>query len=209
MDEEQNKILNNLNLNGIQDEQIIRLYAEVLDEIGQIQLTEQESELFTTKYKKSVRQELAFDTLAVGLDLMTGQYLGAVRTGANSWWDYRNFQWTRDNELLKIEKTRVNAVVKKSTNFLDTFWKLTQQNNIPDRWLVRSTDLDELERAMNEQDPHVRLRILRRMEPFMECYPPYWYYLARTQQAVGDLATSLNTYGRLSQLPRAISVVTT
>ena len=69
MDEEQNKILNNLNLNGIQDEQIIRLYAEVLDEIGQIQLTEQESELFTTKYKKSVRQELAFDTLAVGLDL--------------------------------------------------------------------------------------------------------------------------------------------
>ncbi|WP_237225602.1 hypothetical protein [Rubinisphaera sp. JC750] len=200
MEEEQNKILNNLNLNGIQDEQIIRLYAEVLDEIGQIQLTEQESELFTTKYKKSLRQELAFDTLAVGLDLMTGQYLGAVRTGANSWWDYRNFQWTRDNELLKIEKTRVSSVVKKSTNFLDTFWKLTQQNNIPDRWLVRSTDLDELERAMNEQDPHVRLRVLRRMEPFMECYPPYWYYLARTQQAVGDLATSLNTYGRLSQI---------
>lgn len=200
MEEEQQKILNNLNLNGIQDEQIIRLYGEVLDEIGQIKTSEQETELFTNKFRRAVRQELVFDSLAVGLDLMTGQYLGAVRTGANSWWDYRNFQWTRDAEMLKIEKTRVNSVVRKSTNFLDTFWKMTRANNIPDRWLVRSTDLDDLEMAMNEKDHHVRLRVLRRMEPYMECYPPYWYYLARTQQALGDLDQAMQTYQRLSTL---------
>lgn len=200
MHEEQQKILNNLNLNGIEDEQIIRLYGEVLDEIGQLRLTEHESELYTSKFQRAVRQELMFDSLAVGLDLVTGQYLGAVRTGASSWWDYRNFQWNRDNEMLKLQKGRVNSVVRKSTNFLDTFWKLTRSNNIPDRWLVRSTDLDDLELAMNEQDHHVRLRVLKRMEPFMECYPPYWYYVARTQQSIGDLDGAIQTYERLGNL---------
>ncbi len=200
MEQERQKILNNLNLNIIQDAEIIRLYSDVLEEIGQIQLTDKEEELYDTKFKKSLRQEMAFDTLTVGLNLMTASYLGAVRTGANSWWDYRNFKWNRDNEMLKLEKTRVNAVVKKSSTFLDTFWKLTQKNHIPDRWLIRSTDLDELEKAMNQKDPQVRLRILKRMQPFMECYPPYWYYLARTQQSLGQMFESLATYERLTRL---------
>ncbi|MCG6157958.1 hypothetical protein [Rubinisphaera margarita] len=200
MDEEQEKILNNLNLSGIKNPEIIRLYTEVLDEIGQMQLSEKETELFDVKYKRSLRQELAFDSLAVGLDLLTAQYIGAVRTGAASWWDYRNFKWTRDNEVFKLEKARVNSVVQKSSHFLDTFWKLCQEHQIPDRWLVRSTDLDQLEIAMNEPNPEVRLRILQRMEPFMECYPPYWYYLARSHQATGELVASLRDYGQLEHL---------
>jgi len=200
MEEERQKILNNLNLNVIQDAEIIKLYSDVLEEIGQIKLTDKEEELYDTKFKKSLRQKITFDTLTVGLNLMTASYIGAVRTGASSWWDYRNFKWNRDNEMLKLEKTRVNAVVKKSSTFLDTFWKLAQKNHIPDRWLIRSTDLDSLEQAMNQKDPQVRLRILKRMQPFMECYPPYWYYLARTQQALGKMFEAMATYKQLATL---------
>lgn len=200
MHQERQKILNNLNLNVIQDAEIIRLYSDVLDEIGQVQLSEKETELYDGKFKRSLHQKMTFDALSVGLNLVTASYLGAVRTGASSWWDYRNFQWTRDNELLKLEKSRVSSVVKKSTTFMDTFWKLAQKNDIPDRWLIRSTDLDDLEKAMNQRDPQVRLRILKRMEPFMECYPPYWYYLARTQQTIGQLHESMATYERLANL---------
>ncbi len=200
MEEERQKILNNLNLNVIQNGEIIKLYSDVLEEIGQIQLTDKEEELYDTKYKKSLRHELAFDALTVGLNLMTASYIGAVRTGANSWWDYRTFKWNRDNEMLKLEKARVNAVVKKSSSFLDTFWKLTQKNQIPDRWLIRSTDLDNLEQAMNQRDPQIRLRILKRMQPFMECYPPYWYYLARTQQTLGQMFEAMATYEKLAKL---------
>ena len=53
---------------------------------------------------------------------------------------------------------------------------------------------------MTEQDPEVRLRVLRRMEPFMEAYPPYWYYVARTQQSLADWAEATETYRRLSDL---------
>ena len=118
----------------------------------------------------------------------------------NSWLDYRDMSWTREFDTWKVEKTRITAVVDKSSKFLDTFWKLTQSRNIPDRWLVRGNDLDDLTAAIEEPNLEKRLRILKRMEPFMECYPPYWYYLARTQQGLGDFAASSETYNNLANL---------
>ena len=60
--------------------------------------------------------------------------------------------------------------------------------------------IDALDQAMHEPNPEVRLRILKRMEPFMEAYPPYWYYVARTQQELGQLFAALNTYTRVVAL---------
>jgi hypothetical protein len=88
----------------------------------------------------------------------------------------------------------------KSSNFLDTFWKLARKKNIPDRWLVRSDDLDTLEAAQLEPDPEVRIRVLRRMEPFMQAYPPYWYYVARTEQELGALIAAADVYQELARI---------
>lgn len=44
------------------------------------------------------------------------------------------------------------------------------------------------------------LHILRRMERFMTCYPPYWYHVARTQQGLGQLAGAAATYEKLREL---------
>ena len=46
----------------------------------------------------------------------------------------------------------------------------------------------------------MRLRVLKRMQGFMECYPPYWYYLARTQQGLGQLFAAAETYEKLVAL---------
>src|SRR5262249_18711450 len=40
--EEQEKILNHLNLNGVADEEVLKLYSGVLDEISQIQIADRE-----------------------------------------------------------------------------------------------------------------------------------------------------------------------
>jgi hypothetical protein len=42
--------------------------------------------------------------------------------------------------------------------------------------------------------------VLRRMAGFMEAYPPYWYYLGRTQQELGELDDAMKTYDQLVQL---------
>jgi hypothetical protein len=79
-------------------------------------------------------------------------------------------------------------------------WKLSRKNEIPDRWLLRDQDLDKLSEALAVEDTEVRLRSLRRLERFMECYPPYWYYVARTQQQLGETAAAAETFRRLTEI---------
>lgn len=196
--EEQEKILNHLNLNGVADEDVLKLYSSVLDEIAQIQLADRERELLRGKHRQQFQSQLGFSALALGMQMATAQYASAVRTGAASWWDFRNFSTNRDLDLHKIDRERMTKLVEKSTKFLDVSWKMARTRQIPDRWLVRGDDLDQLERAWQEPDLTTRLRVLKRMEPFMECYPPYWYYVARTQQQLGQLTTASDTFGQLA-----------
>ncbi len=198
--QQQEQILNNLNLDGVNDPEVIRLYTSVLEEISAIGIHDRERHLLHDQYRRSVTQKVTWDVLAFSTQIATAQFASAVRTGADSWWDYRNKTNGRDHELLKVERQEMSQLVEKSSLFLDTFWKLAQKKDIPDRWLVRGEDLDRLDSAMREPNLDVRLRILQRLEPFMEAYPPYWYYLARTQQARGDLIAATDTYQRLAQL---------
>lgn len=198
LEEEQEKILDHLNLNEIADEEVLKLYSSVLDEIAQIQLADRERELLKGKHRQQMQSQLAFSALALSTQVATAQFTSAVRTGASSWWDFRNFSTNRDLDLHRIDKERMNKLVEKSAKFLDVSWKTARTRQIPDRWLVRGDDLDQLETAWQETDPTVRLRVLKRMEPFMECYPPYWYYVARTEQALGQMATASQTYQQLA-----------
>lgn len=198
--QEQEKILNNINLDGIIDHEVIQLYTSVLDEIHQIPMADYERRLVDQYHSTLIQRKIVWDVLSIGTDIANQHYGDAVRNGVNSWWDYRVLDYQHDSDLLRIEKARLTSVVQKSAQFLDTFWQLAQRKNIPDRWLVRGDDLDALDLAMREADPEVRLRILKRMEPFMEAYPPYWYYVARTQQELGQLFAAINTYTKVVAL---------
>ncbi|MCA9056210.1 MAG: hypothetical protein KDA75_20410, partial [Planctomycetaceae bacterium] len=151
-------------------------------------------------FSNSLQRKMTWDVVAFSTDLATGQFGSAVKQGANSWWDYRGMEYQRDNDLMKVERNRLQSVTEKSSNFLDTFWKLARRKQIPDRWLVRGDDLDALEAAQREQNPEVRLRILKRMEPYMQAYPPYWYYVARTEQELGELIAAASTYTTLARI---------
>ncbi len=198
--EEREKILNNLNLNQIADEEVVRLYTAVLDEINRIQIADGDRLVLRDVHRRAVTQHLFITAFQLSTQLACAEYAPAVRTGIKSWWDYRGMVLTRELEQWKIEKARMTDIVDKSSLFLDTFWKLARRRSIPDNWLVRSSDLERLDEALREQDLEIRLRVLKRMQGFMECYPPYWYYLARTQQGLGQLFAAAETYEKLVAL---------
>jgi tetratricopeptide (TPR) repeat protein len=200
--EEQQQILNNLDLNGIADEEVVRLYTAVLQEISQVQIAARERKVIKERHRRVFYRQLSLTALELTAQLATAHYASAVRTGASSWWDFRAMGWQTELDSWKLEKQQIVALTDKSALFLDTFWKLARKRNIPDRWLVRSTDLDRLEEAIREPDLAVRLRVLKRMENFMECYPPYWYYVGRTEQQLGQLFAAAETYRELTELGR-------
>ena len=195
--EEQEKILNHLDFNGIADEEVLKLYSSVLDEISGIQIADRERVAQRDRYLRAFQRDLGLNTFQIAAELATTQYVSAVRTGASSFWDHRNNAVTHEMDLWRVDRKQMEQVVQKSSQFLDVSWKMAKAKKIPDKWLVRNDDLDKLDKAQREPDPSVRLRILKRMEGFMECYPPYWYYVARTQQQMGQLFAANETYEKL------------
>lgn len=198
--EEQTRILNNLDLNQIEDPEVIALYKSILDEISQVEINERERVVIGEQFRRTVHRQLGTNFFVIGAQVATGQLAPAIQSGANSWWDYRNHEVRRDADEWKVEKTEFTSLMSRSSVFLDSFWRLSQKNKIPDRWLVRDQDLDQLASVLKEEDPTRRLRMLTRMERFMECYPPYWYYKARVQQQLGQSAAALETYQQLTEI---------
>lgn len=198
--EEHERILNNLDLNAIRDEEVINLYSAVLDEISQAQILDTERRVIRERTRRNMQRKLGTDLFVIGAHVATGQLGNAIQSGANSWWDYRNSALDRDSQAWAIERTRMTGIVSRSSRFLDAAWKLSRRNEIPDQWLVRTGDLVELQKVMREPDHEVRLRVLKRMSRFMQCYPPYWYYVARTEQQLGRFLDAAKTYRRLSEL---------
>ena len=200
--EEQQRILNNLDLNQIDDPEVITLYRSILDEIGQVEISDRERVVIGEQFSRGVQRKLGTDFFVIGAQAATGQLGSVIQSGANSWWDYRSTQIKRDSDLWQVEKTQFATLMTRSSTFLDSFWKLSRKNEIPDRWLLRDQDLDQLTDTLDEQDAERRLRMLARLERFMECYPPYWYYVARTQQQLGKTEDAVQTFKRLSEIGR-------
>ncbi|MBL8816836.1 MAG: hypothetical protein JNL58_12450 [Planctomyces sp.] len=198
--EEQQRILNNLDLNQIDDAEVITLYRSILDEIGQVEITDRERIVIEEQFRRGLHRKLGTDFFVIGAQVATGQLGSVIQSGANSWWDYRTTQLKRDADMWQVEKTQFSNFMTRSSTFLDSFWKLSRKNEIPDKWLLRDQDLDQLEDVLDEQEPERRLRMLGRLEKFMECYPPYWYYVARTQQQLGRLDAAAQTYERLTEI---------
>ena len=200
--EEQQRILNNLDLNQIDDPDVISLYRSILDEIGQVEISDRERLAIEQQVREGLQRKIGTDIFVIGAQAVTGQIGSVIQTGAGSWWDYRSTQIKRNNDLWQVDKTQFSTFMSRSSTFLDSFWRLSRKNQIPDRWLLRDQDLDQLADVLNESDPERRLRMLARLEKFMECYPPYWYYLARTQQQMGNLEAASATFRRLSEIGR-------
>jgi len=163
--EEQEKILNNLDLNGIADQEVVKLYTGVLVEISEVRMADRERHVIQEKYRTALGTVLTGDAFDFGTQLASAQYLAAVRTGARSWWDYRNTETGRDTDVFHADQKRLMAFTDKSAQFLDTFWKLARDRKIPDRWLVRNQDLSKLAAAMRDHQQSGRCACKKRRLP--------------------------------------------
>lgn len=200
--EEQQRILNNIDLNQINDPEVIALYRSILDEIGTLTISSREQTVISDGFNRDVQRKMGTDLFVMGAQAATGQLGSLIQTGAASWWDYRNTQARADKARWDVQRNQLQSVYARSSTFLDSFWKLSRDNQIPDRWLLRPQNLDKLEENLAIEDPEERLRALRRQERFMQCYPPYWYYVARTQQRMGDAVAAEETFRKLVEIGR-------
>src|SRR5690606_1299246 len=102
--EERQKILNNLNLTSIEDEEVVGLYSGVLQEIGSIGISTRERGVVDASFGKSWQSLATVTAFGVLTDVTDMNYASLVKRGATSWWDYRGIEINRDMEMWKVEK---------------------------------------------------------------------------------------------------------
>jgi len=200
--QEQQRILNNLDLSSIDDVEVIKLYTDVIQEINQIQLVDSEEKIIEQRHRRDFAERFFFNTFAISANVATLNYLGAVQTGARSFWDYQATANKAENDTWKLEKGHLTSLTAKTTNFIETSWKLARDRKIPDEWLIRDRDIEQMYETLQEPDLETRLRILKRKEPFLQCFPPYYYYIGRLEQSLGKLQDAAETYRKLRDLEK-------
>ena len=198
--EERAHILSNLNLAAVEDEEVLRLYTAVLDEIAAVRIAARDRAALADSHARGMARHATVTAFSLLGHAATADVAGAVRTGAGSWWDLRAMQIDRDAGVWRVDRDRVKGVLDKSGAFLDTSWKLARKRNIPDAWLVRDDDLRRLDGAQLDPDADARLRRLARLERYLTFHPPYWYAVARTQQRLGRFGEAEATYAKLAEL---------
>jgi hypothetical protein len=200
--QEQQRILNNLDLSSIDDVEVIKLYTAVVQEINQIQLVDSEEKIIESRYRRDFAERFFFNTFAISANVATLNYLGAVQTGARSFWDYQATSDKAETDTWKLEKSHLTSLTAKTTNFIETSWKLARERKIPDEWLIRDRDIELMYEALKEPDLETRLRILKRKESYLQCFPPYYYYIGRLEQSLGKLQDAAETYRKLRDLEK-------
>ena len=144
-------------MNQIDDPEVITLYRSILDEIGQVEISERERMVIGEQFTRGVQRKMSTDFFVIGAQAATGQIGSVIQSGASSWWDYRSTAIKRDTDIWQVEKTQFTTLMTRSSTFMDSFWKLSRKNEIPDRWLLRDQDLDQLSDTLEELDPDRRL----------------------------------------------------
>ena len=190
----------------IDDPEVISLYRSILDEIGQVEISDRERVVIGEQFHRGVQRKLGTDFFVIGAQAATGQVGSVIQSGANSWWDYRSTQIKRDSDLWQVEKTQFTTLMTRSSTFLDSFWKLSRKNEIPDKWLLRDQDLDQLTETLEEQDPERRLRMLARsgLASGVQLSASRFNHLFRAEMGV-----SLRSYRVWSQVRTAMAGLAT
>lgn len=198
--QEQQRILNNLDLTSIDNVEVVHLYTDVIREINEIQMVDTEQGIIKQQHQRDFAESLFFNAFEISANVATLNYVGAVQSGARSFWDMRATEVRTENDTWKLEKSHLTALTNKTTNFIETSWKLARERNIPDEWLIRDRDIEQMYDALKEPDPETRLRILKRKEPYLQCFPPYYYYIGRLEQSLGKFKEAAETYRKLRDL---------
>ena len=190
---EYRNIINNLKLGSIEaDHEIVALYEELMNTVIGKLLAREAAEKLQKDYNEWQRMQMlkaAMSLRAYGTDPITLGTTFAVSCTSQYFAYQKQTEYfrTRLNEKL----WRIDADERKSYNTLQTrllnsSWRLMRQYHLPDEYRITQDDVNDLFRAVNEEDSSKSLSMLRAIENEFRIYPPYWVYRARSAQNAGQ-----------------------
>ncbi len=203
LDQEYDKIINNLNLRSIPDEEIVLLLQDLLDLLTKSKITDREREIIERKYACNVNNALkdAFRSGLSGMQFTANPYTtlasGLMSVGS-VYFNYRA-QIEQFKEELKDQEWAIEKNVLVNLNdfrrgLLGSSWRLLKEYDIPDHWRLTESQLTNYSEILRDPEKKRCHSRLVRIENDFQMYPPYWYYRGRVAQDIGNMEDALNSF---------------
>ena len=106
--------------------------------------------------------------------------------------------------LWQLERQDLAECSALQERLLQSSWNLLRKYKLPDEYRLTQGSLKNFYRAVQEQDPSRRARMLRNLEDEFRVYPPYWYYRAKTAQESGNLSEARKFFASFNEVWRPV-----
>lgn len=215
--QEYENIINNINLSKIEDEEIVELFTSLMDLDTQTEIYHKNKEFIERKYERKVKNALtdAFSQgiVSVGSSLKYGASPYMAGTAALSsigsvYFDYRRcleeYKEQRDESEWRIDAQVLLDLNNIRKDFFKYSWRLIKKYNFPDQWRLTEKQVEEYVDILKDKDLARRLRRLKRLEKSFAAYPPFWFYLGKTLQELGETSEALEYYKHFEEKRKGI-----
>ena len=108
------------------------------------------------------------------------------------------------NSIWTLERQEITECDELQQKLLNSSWNLLRKYNIPDEYRLTQASLKNFYRAVNEQDPSKRSRMLRVLEDDFRVYAPYWLIRAKAAQSAGNFAEIDKCFAKFNEVWRPV-----
>ena len=187
---EYDKIINNINLNAIVDEDLIQLLSGLMDTVTDELISEGRRNRIEKKYQKLMKRALVDEIMSVGnininpVSFATAAVTAVTAVGSayvnyeRRMEDYRD-AWEEENASIEEDKLVYLNNVRKQ--MLQISWQLLKNYNLDDKYRLSEKQINEFFDSTKTDDAMVRYRKMTRLLGDHEAFsyfPPFWYHYA-------------------------------
>lgn len=214
LDEEYSKLVNNIDITRIQDDEAAQLIEALLTELNLLKLDEAQKQFLTDAYNKTLQSGIidAFkkvkgvDTKLVGMRgsspaTMACKAIVFIATGISNWKSgLARMQNEASMHLLQLKAEELKRLTVLRTQFFDTEYKLYKRYSLPDHLNLKEVQMAQYIKVLADEDGPRRLERLERLKDDFDAFPPFWYQIGMAAEEAGKRDLALNYYAHFERI---------
>ena len=200
LDEEYSKLINNIDITRIQDDEAAKLIEALLRELSALKLNDAEKQALADAYNRQIQSSVltAFkgatypknvDDVAEVVGAPAAIACQAIVALASGIGGYKKEIARKQREvserLMELKADELKRLTVLRTQFFDTEYTLYKRHNLPDRLNLKEVQMAQYIKVLADEDSERRLERLERLKDDFDAFPPFWRHLGEAAQEAG------------------------
>ncbi len=217
LDEEYGKLVNNVDVTRIQDDEIAEIFKLFLTELDALKLNADEKERIVAAYNRQIQssvlqyfrpgkgiQDLKSAGIPVGGNSPAALACKGILIVASGIANYKSsvtkLQQEAGARIAALTGEELKRLTTLRTQFFDTEYRIYKRYGLSDRLNLKEVQLEQYLKVLADEDSHRRLERLDRLKDDFAAFPPFWYQLGRAAQESGNRSLALAHYAHFEQV---------